>query len=419
MTAEVQDFYDRYPYPPPIKSLDNYRRAWQDRKRRRADYHLFWPARPYREDHSILVAGCGTSQAAKHALRWPKAQVTGIDFSATSVRCTEELKRKYNLKNLRVHQLPIERIGDLEMSFDQVVCTGVLHHLADPDAGLRVLRRVLRPDGAMHLMVYAPYGRTGVYMLQDFCRRLGISATGQEIPALVRALTALPQGHPLETLLREAPDFRQEAALADALLHPQDRAYSVPQLFDFIERGGLRFGRWVRQAPYNPHCGVLASIPQANRMVQLSLAEQYAAIELFRGTMVRHSMVTYRNDNPDGARQVSFTGDAWLGFVPIRMSETICVQERLPRGAAAVLINQSHTYTDLFMLINPTEKSLFDVIDGSMSIGEIIAVRSPTSHQYSQLDLARSFFERLWLHDQVVFDTHGKLRANSGPVGAE
>jgi 2-polyprenyl-3-methyl-5-hydroxy-6-metoxy-1,4-benzoquinol methylase len=152
----VQDFYDRYPYPRPVDSLEKYRRRWQDRSRRRADYHLFWPAKPYREDRTILIAGCGTSQAAKHALRWPAAQVTGIDFSATSVRHTEELQRKYDLHNLQVHQLAIEQVADLEMSFDQIVCTGVLHHLADPDAGLKALRDVLKPDGAMHLMVYAP-----------------------------------------------------------------------------------------------------------------------------------------------------------------------------------------------------------------------------------------------------------------------
>src|SRR5262245_18685201 len=102
VTAEVQDFYERYPYPRPIDSLEKYRQLGQDRQGRRADYHLFWPVRPYREDLSILIAGCGTSQAAKHALRWPVAQITGIDFSATSVRCTEELKRKYNLNNLQV-----------------------------------------------------------------------------------------------------------------------------------------------------------------------------------------------------------------------------------------------------------------------------------------------------------------------------
>src|SRR6476660_192094 len=113
VAAAVQDFYERYPYPRPIDSLENYRLLWQDRQRRRADYHLFWPARSYKEDRSILIAGCGTSQAAKHALRWPASQVTGIDCSATSIRHTEELKRKYKLKNLQVHQLAIESVNDL------------------------------------------------------------------------------------------------------------------------------------------------------------------------------------------------------------------------------------------------------------------------------------------------------------------
>ena len=203
-------------------------------------------------------------------MRWPEAKVTGIDFSETSVRCTEELKRKYNLNNLQVRQLPIERVSELGASFDQIVCTGVLHHLPDPDAGLRALRGVLKPDGAMHLMVYAPYGRTGIYMLQEFCRRIGIHAKDEEIRELIAALRALPPGHPLENLLREAPDFRQEAALADALLNPQDRSYSVPQLFDFIEKAGLTFGRWIKQAPYTPHCGVIAKIPQASRLAKLS-----------------------------------------------------------------------------------------------------------------------------------------------------
>ena len=148
VAEEVRAFYEHHPYPPPVDSLEKYRQFGQDRQKRRVDYHLFWPARSYKEDLSILIAGCGTSQAAKHALRWPAAQVTGIDFSATSVRSTEELKRKYNLDNLQVRQLPVERANELETSFDQIICTGVLHHLADPDAGLSALRGVLKPERA-------------------------------------------------------------------------------------------------------------------------------------------------------------------------------------------------------------------------------------------------------------------------------
>jgi SAM-dependent methyltransferase len=404
---EVRDFYERYPYPPPTDSLDKYRTRWQDRTRRRADHHLFFPAKPYTEDHSILIAGCGTSQAAKYAVRWPDARIVGIDFSATSVRCTEELKQKYDLENLEVRCLPIERVSELGASFDQIVSTGVLHHLPDPDAGLGALRDVLAPHGAMHLMVYAPYGRAGIYMLQEFCRRTGSDATDQGIRDLVASLGALPPGHPLEHLLRDAPDFRNEAALADALLHPQDRAYSVPQFFDFIEKAGLSFGRWVKQAPYSARCGVMARIPQTSRLAALALADQFAAVELFRGTMVRHSAVVYRNDRPLGSAFVHFEGDAWQSYVPIRVPGTICVEERLPPGAAGVLINPEHTYRDLYAPIDAREKRLFEAIDGARTMAEIVQYAQSPSDIKKQPDVTRAFFEQLWWYDQVVFDASG------------
>jgi SAM-dependent methyltransferase len=404
VSQEVQNFYDRYPYPRPVDDLESYGRLWNDRKRRIADFHLFWPAQSYREDFSILIAGCGTSQAAKYAMRWPQAQVTGIDFSATSLLRTEDLKRKYALKNLQVQQLAVEQAGELHRSFDQIVCTGVLHHLVDPDAGLSALRGVLKTDGAMHLMVYAPYGRTGIYMLQEFCRRLGISSSDEAIRDLAAALKVLPPGHPLETILRVAPDFGDEAELADALLHPQDRAYSVPQFFDFLQRAGLGFGRWIRQAPYSSKCGVIAGLPQSGRLAKLAPDELYAAVELFRGTMVRHSAVVYRDEAYAQLQRIDFSRDGWPGYVPIRIPDTVLVLDRLPPGAAAVLINRSHTFRDLFLPINATEKRFFDAIDGKLSIAAIVQATSSLQERTRNFDLAHRFFQQLWWQDQVVFD---------------
>lgn len=404
VAEEVRAFYEDHPYPPPVDSLEKYR-AWQDPDKRRAEFHVLWPSRVYAEDQSILVAGCGTSQAAKHAMRWPGARVIGIDFSATSVRSTRELKEKYALDNLEVHHLPIARVHELDTTFDQVVCTGVLHHLADPDAGLRALRDVLGPDGVMNIMVYAPYGRAGVYMLQEFCRKVGIAATGAEIRDLIEALKALPPGHPLQNLLREAPDFRNEAALADALLHPCDRAYSVPQLFEFLDNGGLKFGRWVRQAAYSTRCGVMAHLPQSLRLQHLALEDQYTATELFRGTMVRHSVIAYRNDAPGPRAAMDFAGEGWMAAVPMRMPDTVCVRERLPPGAVAVLISQSHVYRDIYMPIDAAEMRLLDRVDGRRSVRAIADLALASSREAPGLDDVRAFFERLWWHDQVVFDT--------------
>ena len=360
--------------------------------------HLFWPAEPYRDDRGILVAGCGTTQAAHYALRWPRAQVIGIDVSAKSIAFTEGLKRKYALVNLEVRQLPVERAAELGSSFEHVVCTGVLHHLPDPDAGLRALRDVLAPTGAINVMVYAPYGRAGVYMLQDYCRRLGIGGTTTEIRDLAASLKALPPDHPIASLLRNSPDFANKVGLADALLHPQDRAYSVPQLLDFLDRAGLAFGRWVRQAPYLPWCGALATTPHHSRLVGLTAEAQCAAIELFRGTMVRHSVVAYRNDRPTRGAFVDFDGEGWLSYRPIRLPDTLTLRERLPPGAVAVLINRNHTYTDLVLPIDARQEPLLAAVDGERTIAEICGERGDRN-------LARAFFQQLWRWDQVVFDT--------------
>ena len=97
----------------------------------------------------ILVTGCGTSQAAKYAIRHPAAHVVGIDLSSTSIKHTRALKKEYNLENLTVHQLPLESAYELEMSFDKIICTGVLHHLSDPLHGMTILKSVLARSMAM------------------------------------------------------------------------------------------------------------------------------------------------------------------------------------------------------------------------------------------------------------------------------
>jgi len=93
----IEPFYDAHPYPPPVEDLDGYRQRWQVEATRRVDFHLHWPEKAYCTDLKVLIAGCGTSQAARYALRQPASQVVGIDISATCVRHTEALKRKYNL----------------------------------------------------------------------------------------------------------------------------------------------------------------------------------------------------------------------------------------------------------------------------------------------------------------------------------
>jgi hypothetical protein len=285
-------------------------------------------------------------------------------------------------------------------TFDQIVCTGVLHHLPDPDIGLLSLRSVLAPHGAMHLMVYATYGRAGIYMMQEYCRLLGVCATEQELRDLGTTIGVLSSDHPIAGVVRRAKDFRNPDALADALLHPQDRAYTVPQLYAWLERCGLSFARWFDQAPYLPQCGAIAAAPHAGRLASLAPPMQHAAVELLRGTMTKHSFIVYRDDHLGESQPVTFEGDAWRGYVPLRLPWTLCVRDRVPPGFVAVLINRAHSFPDLALPIDAAQERVLAAIDGNRSIDEILRSAAGAGGD----ERACRFIEQLWEYDQIVFD---------------
>jgi len=68
----------------------------------------------------------------------------------------------------------------------------------------------------------------------------------------------------------------------------------------------------------------------------------------------------------------------------------------LPPDFAGALVNQTHIFDDLYILVNEEENRLWEAIDGSRSIAEIAE---------SLPGAAREFFEKLYWYDQIVFDT--------------
>ncbi len=141
--------YERWRYPAPILDLD----AWTANNWQWFDpvhaHRVLWPDREYKPDLDILIAGCGTNQAAVFAYTNPAAKVVAVDVSQPSLDHQQYLKDKHGLFNLELHLLPIEELPTLGLDFDLVVSTGVLHHMADPVVGMKALAGCVRPDGAI------------------------------------------------------------------------------------------------------------------------------------------------------------------------------------------------------------------------------------------------------------------------------
>jgi hypothetical protein len=157
----------------------------------------------------------------------------------------------------------------------------------------------------------------------------------------------------------------------------------------------------VEQAPYLAQCGLVAESPHAARLAALPPRLQHAAVELFRGTMVSHSLIAYRDDCPELSQPIDVRGAGGTAFVPIPMPWTICVRERVPAGSVAVLINRAHTCTDLVLRVDAFEDQLLALIDGERTVADI--VEAAPRHAAGERRALR-FFERLWQYDQIVFD---------------
>ncbi len=247
--------YERWRYPRPIKDLEALPDGiwyWFDPS---AFHRILWPDREYKPDLDILIAGCGTNQAAVFAYKNPDAKVVGVDISQPSLDHQQYLKDKHGLWNLELHLLPIEELHTLGLDFDLIVSTGVLHHMADPLAGMKSLGACLRKDGAIGLTLYAKYGRVGVELLQSVFRDMGLGQDEASVQIVKDAISLLSPEHPVQTYLKTEGDWelQYDAAVVDTFLHGRDRSYSVDDCLDLVTSAGLDFQGWLLNAPYYPH----------------------------------------------------------------------------------------------------------------------------------------------------------------------
>jgi SAM-dependent methyltransferase len=181
-----------------------------------------------------------------------------------------------------------------------VDCCGVLHHLPDPAAGLAALVSVLAPGGGIGLMVYAPHGRTGVYMLQDALRLL---APPEERPAdRVEVAKRLWKQLPETAWLKRNPLIEDhlkggDAGLYDLLLNPRDVAFTVPQLAALVAGAGLRIACLVEPVRYDPDTW-LADPRLRARTAGLDPIARAALAEAICGNMGIHIAYCVRADDP-------------------------------------------------------------------------------------------------------------------------
>lgn len=383
--------YDAYAYPEPFADVAE---AVAGGYYQEGDPSLYgpvlWPLGRPSGRLRILVAGCGTIQGAYIAFTNREHEVVGIDLSESSLAHERYLQERHSLDNLKLYQGDILDVDASGGKFDVIICSGVLHHMADPAAGLAALRDVLAPDGVMVLMVYGQTCRVGVYMLQDAFRRMGLEQNPAGIAQARAVLAELPQDHCVQPYIRAAKELEHDVALVDTFLHPQDRAYTVPELLEWVEGAGLEFQNWVDSFRYwrNGIWGPDSAVARA--VDHLPPREHWAAVEMLRQSAGRHTF-TARHPHSGRSSPIDFSNPRWQRFVPYRTPALV----RIASG--------QYQRGPVLLRCLPPEEFALEAVDGQRTIGDIISLPAYAGLPKDQREaFGRAYFEHLWKLGHVM-----------------
>ena len=387
---EVRNQYEALPYPA-CNPQDEHKRlvlTWLE-DLPMVNHYCFAGKQSFQKGFRALVAGGGTGDATiflAEQLRHTDAQIVHLDMSQASIALAKERAQIRGLSNIRwVHDslLNLPALAAQLGSFDYINCSGVLHHLADPDLGFKALQSVLKPDGAIGLMVYATTGRIGVYQMQALMRMVngGETDAQRKIANTRDILASLPPGN----WFKRSEDLHHDhkagdAGIYDLLLHSQDRSYSVGELFDWLGEGSadgkqghglhLAFSDVQRgRSPYLPHM-VLGSKPpaMAASLRKLPLRQQYEMAELMGGSIITHSLYLTRN-----AACSAPYGDT--DYVPFFYHEPLTgeIASQVFGNSRGQPFMLRHQHSGVSVTVNPGKygAKILALIDGRRSFGEI------------------------------------------------
>lgn len=361
------------------------------------DYWVFGGYRSYTQPLRILIAGCGTGDAAimvaqQMARHQRSGEVICLDRAEAVLKIVKERAATRKLSNIRYVQGSILELPDLKLGlFDYIDCCGVLHHLPDPAAALQILREQLNPGGGMGLMVYAPYGRTGVYMVQEALSKL----TSLSDPPVKRLDVAkrIMKHLPSTAWLRFNGNFGDhltggDAGLYDLLLNPRDRSYKIAELWDLLDKNELAVNCLVEPARYDP--AYLITDPKIReKFRQFDIRTQASLAESLAGNMSTHVVYVRRAED-----NIQFADPCASDSIPF-MRETpgeILANQILPSN----LLPYSFGMLTIMLPLPAQARGFLGLVDNRRSVGEIIEiVKKRGIEEHRILPLWKQTFEIL------------------------
>src|SRR4029077_4778114 len=199
------------------------------------------PAASACDGKEILIAGCGSGQHALQVARnFPGARILAADISLPSLAYARRKTREEGLRNIEYVQADILKLEALGRSFDRVEAVGVLHHLAEPELGWRVLLSLLRPKGEMRVGLYSETARRDIAAVRAFIAERGYGSTAEDIRKCRQEILRDFDNRRWKGVTQTS-DFYSMSGCRDLLFNVMEHRFTVPEIKAFLNEQRLTF----------------------------------------------------------------------------------------------------------------------------------------------------------------------------------
>jgi len=229
--VNIKDQYERFPYPP-ISALALPRKDQGQGLKYEAGAALVRsPLRSVPSSHKgmrILVAGCGTLEALVVAQAHPQAsEVVAIDISEASLSrfkkrlaLAKVVRFPFKIPKITTLCLDLTQRIEFPSQFDYIVCSNVIHHVAEPARMLNHLASLLKGGGLLRMVTYPKGSRL---WMRETSRWLRLDGLMPGTPGLVRRarkrIGTLPKEHPIRSCFESQPEAHSPTGIVDAFLN--------------------------------------------------------------------------------------------------------------------------------------------------------------------------------------------------------
>lgn len=265
--------------------------------------HFIYQGKKNFDNYRILFAGCGLGPnilSCSYLLRnHENIELVGIDLSSSSLRIAKKRAKLYGFKNIKFIEMSLFDLNEeTHGKFDLILSIGVLHHLHSPSEGLNSLKRVLKDDGSMQIMVYGKIGRTSVYQMQELMKCIHPDEDDNQVK--LRNFKNVYLDAPITNWfkLRDAvcpligDHLVSDNGIVDEILHVQDRAYTIPELYDWVKNSDMNIVDFEPMGRYK----YKYTIPHID-YTNINDIEKMAINELFYGDFIKHQFSITKNTN--------------------------------------------------------------------------------------------------------------------------